>query len=132
VKRVQVVAAVVRRGGRILVTRRQPGGPLGDLWEFPGGKVEVGESEPEALRREITEELGCDVAVGRLLFRHAHDYPHIHVDLAFYDCSMDDAAEPRLLGVAEIEWAEPDDLTSFAFCPADVAVLERIARDSPG
>jgi 8-oxo-dGTP diphosphatase len=130
VKRVQVVAAVVRRGSRILVTRRQPGGPLGDLWEFPGGKVEAGESEPEALRREITEELGCEVTVGRLLFRHAYDYPHAHVDLAFYDCSMAEAAEPRLLGVAELEWTEPEKLSSFEFCPADVAVLERIARDS--
>ncbi|HET7752730.1 MAG TPA: (deoxy)nucleoside triphosphate pyrophosphohydrolase [Anaeromyxobacteraceae bacterium] len=128
-KRVQVVAAVVRRGGRILVTRRPPGGPLGGLWEFPGGKVEAGETEPEALRREIVEELGCDVAVGRLLFRHSHDYPHIHVDLAFYACEMDDAAEPRCLGVAELAWAEPDRLSAFAFCPADVAVLERVARE---
>jgi 8-oxo-dGTP diphosphatase len=128
VKRVQVVAAVVRRGGRILVTRRHPGGPLGGLWEFPGGKVERGESEPVALRREIAEELECQVEVGPLLFRHAHDYPHIHVDLAFYACAMDDAARPRCVGVAEIAWAEPDRLSEFSFCPADVAVLERIAR----
>jgi 8-oxo-dGTP diphosphatase len=127
VKRVQVVAAVVRRGGRILVTRRPPGGPLGGLWEFPGGKVEPGESEPDALRREIAEELGCDVTVGPLLFRHAHDYPHIHVDLAFYACAMDDTAEPRCLGVAELAWAEPERLGDFSFCPADVPVLDRIA-----
>ena len=127
-KRVQVVAAVIRRGGRILVTRRLPGGPLGGLWEFPGGKVEPGESEPAALGREIAEELGCDGAVGQLLFRHAHDYPHIHVDLAFYGCTLDAAAEPRCLGVAELAWAEPDRLAELTFCPADVAVLERIAR----
>jgi len=128
VKRVRVVAAVIRRDGRILVTRRLPGGPLGGLWEFPGGKVEPEESEPDALRREISEELGCDVAVGGLLFRHAHDYPHIHVDLAFYDCALPPGSEPRCLGVAELAWAEPDRLAEFAFCPADVAVLDRIAR----
>lgn len=129
-KRVQVVAAVIRRGGRILVTRRPPGGPLGGLWEFPGGKVEPGESEADALRREIVEELGCDVAVGPLLFRHAHDYPHIHVDLAFYACTLDEAAEPRCVGVAELAWAAPDALGDYAFCPADVAVLGRIAQST--
>lgn len=128
-KRVQVVAAVIRRGGRILVTRRHPGGPLGDLWEFPGGKVESGESEPEALRREIAEELGCEVRVERFLFRHSHDYPHIHVDLAFYACSLEAGAEPRAIGVGALEWAEPARLGEFDFCPADVAVLGRIARD---
>jgi 8-oxo-dGTP diphosphatase len=126
VKRVQVVAAVIRRGERVLVTRRPPGGPLGGLWEFPGGKVEPGESEPDALRREIAEELGCDVRVERLLFRHSHDYPHIHVDLAFFACHMDEGAEPRCLGVAEIAWVEPERFRDLAFCPADVAVLERI------
>ncbi len=126
-KRVRVVAAVVRRGGRILVTRRFPGGPLGGLWEFPGGKVEPGEAEPDALAREIREELGCDVAVGELLFRHDHDYAHVHVELAFYACTMADDAAPRCLGVAELAWAEPSALGTYAFCPADVPVLARIA-----
>ena len=76
-KRVRVVAAVVRRDGRILVTRR-----------LPGGKVEPGESDRAALAREIREELGCEAAVGEELFRHDHDYPHVHVDLAFYACAM--------------------------------------------
>jgi 8-oxo-dGTP diphosphatase len=126
VKRVQVVAAVVRDRGRILVTRRLPGGPLGGLWEFPGGKVEPGESEPDALRREIREELGCDVEVGELLFRHAHDYPHVHVDLAFYACALAPGAAPRCLGVAALDWAEPAALPRYAFCPADVPVLGKL------
>ena len=92
--RIQAVAAVVREAGRVLVTRRLPGGPLGGLWEFPGGKVEAGESEPEALAREIAEELGCEVAVGRELFRHHHDYPHVHGDLAFYACTLAAGAMP--------------------------------------
>jgi 8-oxo-dGTP diphosphatase len=131
VKRVQVVAAVVRDGDRILVTRRLPGGPLGGLWEFPGGKVEAGESEPAALAREIREELGCEIDVGALLFRHAHDYPHVHVDLAFYACALAPGAEPRCLGVAALEWASPGALPEYAFCPADVPVLARLASPDP-
>ena len=128
-KRVRVVAAVIRRGGRILVTRRPPGGPLGGLWEFPGGKVEPGEGEAEALARELREELGCEARVGELLFRHDHDYPHLHVDLAFYRCTIADDAVPRCLGVAEIDWVEPAGLEGREFCPADVPVLPRLARD---
>jgi 8-oxo-dGTP diphosphatase len=126
-KRVRVVAAVVRERGRILVTRRLPGGPLGGLWEFPGGKVEAGESEREALAREIGEELGCEVAVGRELFRHDHDYPHVHVDLAFYECTLAPGATPRCLAVAEIAWVLPEELARREFCPADVPVLARVA-----
>jgi 8-oxo-dGTP diphosphatase len=126
-RRIRVVAAVARCGGRILVTRRLPGGPLGGLWEFPGGKVEPGEGEPEALAREIREELGCDVAVGELLFRHEHDYPDLHVELAFYACALAAGAEPQCLGVAALEWAEPSALPGYAFCPADVPVLARVA-----
>ena len=128
-KRVRVVAAVVRRDGRILVTRRLPGGPLGGLWEFPGGKVEPDESEPDALAREIREELGVEVQVGSLLFRHDHDYPHVHVDLAFHACALAPGVEPRCLGVAEIAWLAPRELASREFCPADVPVLSRISGE---
>jgi len=128
-KRVRVVAAVIRRGGRILVTRRPAGGPLGGLWEFPGGKVEPGEEEAEALARELREELGCEARVGELLFRHDHDYPHLHVDLAFYACTIADDAVPQCLGVAEIDWVEPEALGRREFCPADVPVLPRVGRD---
>jgi 8-oxo-dGTP diphosphatase len=126
-RRVDVVAAVIRRGGRILVTRRLPGGARGGLWEFPGGKVEPAETEPAALRREIAEELGCAVEVGDLLFRHSHEYPDLHVDLAFYACALPAGAEPRCVGVAAVEWAAPRALGDYPFCPADVAVLPRIA-----
>ena len=99
VRAVQVVAAVIRRGDTILVTRRldRPGRP--GQWEFPGGKVEPGESEPDALRREIAEELGCGVEVGPLVVRHVHRYPDLEVELAFYACRLPPGAEPRPLGV---------------------------------
>ena len=121
-----VVGAAILAGDRCLVARRGPGMSLPGLWEFPGGKVEPGESDRAALAREIREELGCDVEVGALLFRHAHDYPDLHVDLAFYDCALPEGAEPRPLGVAGVEWAPPGSLGSYAFCPADLAVLPRL------
>jgi 8-oxo-dGTP diphosphatase len=128
VRRIRVVAAVVRRGDAILVTRRAdlPGRP--GQWEFPGGKVEPGEGDAEALAREIREELGCDVAVGPLLLRHVHRYPELEVDLAFHACAMATEVEPRAIGVAEIAWARIGTLARYDFLEADRAVLGEIER----
>jgi 8-oxo-dGTP diphosphatase len=128
VKRVRVVAAVVRRGDAILVTRRPDRPPKRGKWEFPGGKVEPGESEPDALRREIAEELGCELAVGRLLLRHEHRYPDLQVELAFYAGRFPPGAEPRPVAVAEIAWAAPGTLPSYEFLEADRAVLGDLER----
>ncbi len=126
--KIRVVAAIVRRGDAILVTRRpdRPGRP--GQWEFPGGKVEPGEGEPAALGRELREELGCDAEVGRLLLRHEHRYPDLEVELAFYSCALDPAAEPSAIGVAEIAWAPIGTLSRYDFLEADRAVLAEIER----
>ncbi len=126
-RRVRVVAAVIRREDRILVTRRRDDVPRGGLWEFPGGKVEAGEDEPAALRREVYEELACEVVVGRLLVRHTHRYPDLEVELAFYACVLA-GREPRPIGVAALEWADPGALPSYPFCEADLPVLGALAR----
>jgi 8-oxo-dGTP diphosphatase len=123
-----VVAAVIRRGAAILVTRRKDDAERGGQWEFPGGKVEPGESEPAALAREIREELACDVEVGPLLTRHAHRYPDLEVELAFYACTLPAGAEPKAIGVAAMEWAERGALERYDFCEADLPVLPLIAR----
>lgn len=127
-KRLRVVAAVVRRGDAILITRRPDRGGERGQWEFPGGKVEAGESEPDALRREISEELGCALAVGALLLRHQHRYPDLEVDLAFYAGALAAGEVPRALGVAEIAWAPAGELASYDFLEADRAVLGDLAR----
>jgi 8-oxo-dGTP diphosphatase len=134
-ERIRVVAAVVRRADAILVTRRldRPGRP--GQWEFPGGKVEPGEGDAEALARELREELGCEVAVGPILLRHFHRYPDLEVDLAFHACVLAAGVEPAPLGVAEIAWAKIGTLASYDFLEADRAVLgeiERLAVASPG
>lgn len=126
--RIRVVAAVVRRGDTLLVTRRpdRPGRP--GQWEFPGGKVEPGEGEREALRRELREELGCESEVGAPLLRHVHRYPDLEVELAFYACTLAPGAEPAPLGVAEIAWARIGTLSSYDFLEGDLAVLADIER----
>jgi 8-oxo-dGTP diphosphatase len=127
-ERLRVVAAVVRRGDAILVTRRpdRPGRP--GQWEFPGGKVEAGEGDADALAREIREELGCAVEVGRLLLRHVHRYPEREVDLAFYACGMAADAQPSAIGVAELAWARIGTLGRYDFLEADRAVLAEVER----
>jgi 8-oxo-dGTP diphosphatase len=132
VRRIRVVAAVVRRGDTILVTRRPDRAEGPGQWEFPGGKVEPGESEPAALRREIREELGCDLAVGALVLRHEHRYPELEVELAFYAGTLAADAAPEPIGVAEIAWAKVGTLASYDFLEADRAVLGEIERASAG
>jgi 8-oxo-dGTP diphosphatase len=124
----RVVATVIRRGGRILIARRSDGAERGGQWEFPGGKVEAGEGEPAALRREIREEPGCEMEVGRLLARHRHRYPDLEVDLAFYACELPPGADPLPLGCAALEWAEGRWLPAWDFCEADRPVLAALAR----
>lgn len=127
-KRLRVVAAVVRRDDTLLITRRpdRPGHP--GQWEFPGGKVEPGETEEDALRRELREELGCDATVNALLLRHAHAYPELEVDLAFYACAFPPGEAPRALGVAAIAWAKVGTLSSYDFLEGDRAVLADLER----
>jgi 8-oxo-dGTP diphosphatase len=126
-RRVLVVAAVIGRGERILVTRRKSDAERGGLWEFPGGKVEPGEQEPAALVREIREELDCAVVVGPFLARHVHRYPDLEVELAFYGCTLPPGEEPKAIGVAAMEWAPRVELGRFDFCEADLPVLPLIA-----
>ena len=126
-----MVAAVIRRDGRILVTRRHGHAERGGQWEFPGGKVEPGEAEDSALRREILEELGCRVTVGALLVRTAHRYPDLEVELAFFACALVPGSEPGLLGAAAMDWADPARLAEYDFCEADRPVLPVLARALP-
>lgn len=127
-KRIRVVAAVVVRRDTLLVTRRHDRPGAAGQWEFPGGKVEPGERDADALAREIREELGCEVEVGRVLLRHSHRYRELEVDLAFYSCAMAEGVEPSPIGVAEIAWARPGTLAGYDFLEADRAVLAEIER----
>ena len=122
----EVVAAVIERGGRILITRRPQGSHLAGLWEFPGGKRQAGETPEQALRREISEELGAAVTVGELFETVDWTYPDKRVRLLFYRCAIE--GEPRPLEGQEMAWVAPDDLGGYPFPPADAALIGRLSR----
>ena len=122
-----VVAAMVQdAAGRTLLSRRRHDQPMGGLWEFPGGKVEDGESPEEALGREIKEELGTGCTVGRIFDVVFHRYPDFDLVLLVYECTLQ--GEPRAVQVAEVAWVEPQRLCEYAVLPADVPLVQRLAQ----
>jgi 8-oxo-dGTP diphosphatase len=120
-----VVAAIVRRNGKILITRRLDHVHLGGLWEFPGGKVEGEESLEGALLREILEELGINIAIGPEIFTIEHDYPSKSVRLHFFDCTVIQG-EPQALDVSDLRWVTPSQLADFEFPPADAKLIQKL------
>jgi 8-oxo-dGTP diphosphatase len=122
-----LAAALIRdSAGRYLITQRRRGSHLEGLWEFPGGKLEAGESPVRALRRELTEELGATFEVGKLVETVRWEYPDRTVILHFYDCRVESGViEPRE-GQAML-WVEPERLRGYAFPPADRTLIERLA-----
>ena len=115
--RVVVTAAVIERDGAYLVTRRPPGVHLAGMWEFPGGKCDREESFEACLVREIREELGCGVEVGREVFSTAHAYPERIVELHFFACTLQGQPMP-VLG-QELRWVPRTHLSTLEFPPAD-------------
>ena len=121
---ISVVAAVIENADRFLVTRRQPGTHLAGMWEFPGGKIESGETHEAALRRELVEELGIEAKVGVCLHRTEHAYPDRHVELHFYSCDLKGAPRPAL--GQEMRWVPREELRSLGFPPADTELIDLI------
>jgi 8-oxo-dGTP diphosphatase len=125
-----VVAAVIEQDGRFLVTRRQHGVHLAGMWEFPGGKIDPGETHVSALRRELREELDTDVVVGELVFDVTHEYPDRAIAIYFYRCTLLGAPQP-LLG-QEMRWVARGELSSLGFPPADEELITLLtAADAP-
>jgi len=124
VTRILVVAAVIARKDRFLVTRRQHGVHLAGFWEFPGGKVADGESHIAALCREIREELDVEVIVRDLVLETSHQYPDRVVTLFFYRCDL--IGTPRPMIGQEMAWVGRDELASLSFPPADDELIRRL------
>jgi mutator protein MutT len=121
-----VLAAVIDRGGRLLVTRRLKGTHLSGLWEFPGGKCEAGETHDACLERELVEELGVRATVGRELLVTEHAYPERTVRLHFRACEID--GEPLALLGQEMRWVRRSELRTLEFPDADRDLIELLER----
>lgn len=116
--KVPVVAAFLRKAsGEILLARRPPGKARGGLWEFPGGKVRLGESPAKALRRELREELGLETRIGREIARLTHAYPDLTIELILLEAFAENS--PQALEGQEWGWFHPEEIEKLPLAPAD-------------
>jgi 8-oxo-dGTP diphosphatase len=124
-KTIRVVAAVIALDGRYLVTQRRPTAVLPLLWEFPGGRVEFGESDVDALRREVKHRVGVDVLPGAQISSVAHAYEHYTVELHLYECRIG-TGEPAAVNVHQFRWVESEEFETLPFTPADEASMSKL------
>ena len=125
---VRVVAAVILRDGEVLLCQRRATDRHPNKWEFPGGKVESGESIEDCLRRELREELDIEAVAGAALWNTQHDYGDLCVDLTFVAVSRIDR-EPRNLCFADMRWVPLEALESYDLLDADREMVARLRRD---
>ncbi len=124
-KTIRVVAAIITDGSRIFATQRGYG-EYKDGWEFPGGKIEPGESSRDALVREIREELAADIVVGDLLTTVEYDYPDFHLSMDCFRATLAEGSSMDLLEHEAAKWLTEEELDSVDWLPADVLVVEAI------
>jgi len=125
-----VAAALYDAAGRVLIAQRPPGKHLAGRWEFPGGKVASGESESQALARELREELGIEVAASRPLMRLTHSYPDRSVELSMWIVERYTGV-PRGLDGQQLRWVAPDELDAEDLLEADQPFIEALAGLPP-
>ena len=122
---IEVSAALIFRGGKLLITQRHPQAHLGGLWEFPGGKREPDETFEQCLVREIHEELGVEISVGELFESVTHAYPEKTVHLKFFVCRLL-GGEPQPLDCKAVKWAGKSKLADHVFPAADAKLLKKL------
>jgi 8-oxo-dGTP diphosphatase len=125
-KQIDVVGAVIVRDGLILCAQRGPHESLGGMWEFPGGKIEPGETACEALAREIDEELRCEIAVGNFITTTTHHYDFGTVALTTFWCELV-AGEPILTEHASVQWLPAEHLPELVWAPADIPAVQIVS-----
>lgn len=127
-KEINVVGAVIVKDGAVLCAQRGPFGSLAGMWEFPGGKIEPGETARAALEREIAEELECQVSVGDEVVSTRHEYDFGFVTLTTFYCELVEGT-PNLTEHAEVRWLAPEALEALEWAPADVPAVKKILID---
>ena len=124
-KTIRVVAAVLEKDGRYLITQRRATAVLPLMWEFPGGRVEGEETDAAALKREVRHRLGAEIDVGKLISFVSHPYDHYVVDLFLYECTLvGTTLEAR--NVANFVWATSAEFDQYPFTPADEASMNKL------
>lgn len=125
VKTIRVVAALVERDGRYLITQRRDNAVLPLLWDFPGGRVEDGETDQAALVREVNERLGVEVSVGQLISFVNHPYDKYAVDLFLYECSLQ-SDDLVCRAVKDYAWVTSEEMEKYPFTPVDDASMSKL------
>ena len=124
---VEVVAALIWKNGKFMICRRPAHKARGLLWEFVGGKVELGETKEQALVRECREELAVTVAVQDEFMSLVHEYPDITIHLTVFNAYIAEGV-PQLLEHNDVRWIPPKEIKNYDFCPADNKILEKITE----
>lgn len=125
----EVVAALIWDKNRLMICQRPKEKARGLFWEFVGGKVEPGETKPQALIRECREELAITVFVGEQFMETTHSYPDMTIHLTLFFCTIKEGT-PKLIEHHDLRWITPDEITDFSFCPADQPILKRIMEEN--
>lgn len=123
---VRVVAAVIERDGKYLITQRRATAVLPLLWEFPGGRVEDGEADAAALEREVMHRLGARIRPGKLISSVMHPYERYTVELFLYACTLEPGDEPEARVVASYRWVSSSEFDQYPFTPADEASMTKL------
>lgn len=126
-----VAAAIIRRGNEILICQRGPGGGCGGLWEFPGGKLEPGETPEQCVIRECREELGVEIRLKGLREQTSYQYPEKEIAFSFFEAELV-SGDPCLRVHQAIAWRAPAQLLQYEFCPADRRLVRSLARQGSG
>ncbi|MGI0481940.1 8-oxo-dGTP diphosphatase MutT [Geminocystis sp. CENA526] len=122
------VAVIVSEEGQILIDRRLPTGLMANLWEFPGGKIEQGETPQDCIKREIKEELGITIEVDRALTEITHNYSEFIVTLYVYVCRIIEG-EPQPLECSEVRWVTSSELNNFEFPQANQEIIDLLQKN---
>ena len=128
-KTLEVTAAIIRQNGKVLICQRTAEKNCGLLWEFPGGKIEAGETGEQCIVRECQEELGVTLSVERELKDITYEYPDRIVHLHFYICNIVNG-DPEKKEHNALEWIGPDEIDQYKFCPADKAMISELKENS--
>jgi A/G-specific adenine glycosylase len=123
-----VTAAIIYKHDQVLITQRPEPGLLGGMWEFPGGKLQAGETLETCLKREIREELGIDVAVRNLFGIYHHAYTHFKVSLNAFCCEMIDSNQPRPIQVQDFRWVTIPDMNDFPMGKIDRSIAKKLGE----